>query len=53
MAQIAGGLFIDRTVTQSLRDNPPSKIIEGFNLHWLRTLGNSDNKDLVPTSFHS
>ena len=31
----------------------PSKIIEGLNLHWLRTLGNSDNKDLVLTSFHS
>jgi hypothetical protein len=31
----------------------PSKIIEGLDLHWLRGLGNSDNKDLVLVSLHS
>ena len=50
MTQIAGGqlkLPSLYAVTQ------PSKIIEGLNLRWFRSLRNSDNKDLVLISLHS
>ena len=53
MAQIAGGSSLTGQLPSLYAITQPSQIIEGLNLHWLRSLRNSDNKDLVPISFHS
>jgi hypothetical protein len=53
MAQIAGGLLLIGELPRLYAIAQPSKIIEGLHLHWLRSLRNFDNKDLVLVSLHS
>jgi hypothetical protein len=53
MAQIAGGLLLTGPLPSLYAVAQPSKIMEGLNLHRLRSLRNSDNKDLVLIPLHS
>ena len=52
MAQNTGGPFLTGQLPCLYAVTQPSKIIEGLNLHWFRSLRNSDNKGLVLISLH-
>jgi hypothetical protein len=53
MVRVAGRFLLTEELPGLDAIAQPSKIIEGLDLHWLRSLGNSDNKDLVLVFLHS